>query len=232
MCVVIQGRAREWGRPIGAVARRFRRAAGGLAAIEFAMILPLLLLMFVSTIEIARGFDERRKVDRLAATICDVLSQQTTAKPVATSTLASLLAAAPAMTEPYPSDRLTVTASVVSLNVRADGTCCDARVRWSYARGGVLRPCGTNLDQVAETVPAAPTNILASAIGDPSTGSTLPGDIVVTDVSDQFQPLFDGLFSVFAGGFHRTSYLAVRESGQLSIQTPIAPYAGQTGQNC
>lgn len=212
--------------------RAFLRGPEGMAAIEFAMILPLLLLLFVYTVEIARGLDERRKVDRVASTICDVISQQSTAKPLPDTTVAALLGAAPAMTEPYPSDRLTVTVSVINLALRSDGTCCDARVRWSYTQGGVLRPCGGNLDQVSDTASPAPGNILASAIDSTSGGSSAQQDLVITDVSDQFQPLFNGLFSFFSGGFQRTSYLSVRDSGQLTIQTPIAAQPGQNGESC
>jgi len=47
----------------------------GLAAIEFAMILPLMLVLFFGTVDVARGVAVDRKVTIMARTLSDLTSQ-------------------------------------------------------------------------------------------------------------------------------------------------------------
>ena len=221
--------ARRIGFVVGAFPR-FRRETRGLAAIEFALILPVLLLFYGSLVEFSRGLDESRKLDHLGSTIADVISQQPTGQPVASSTVAYILAAAPPLMAPFGSSGLAATVSVVQLARRLDGTCCDATIKWSFTQNGKLRPCSTILQQVGTNTPALPANILASVVA--NTAASNPGQLVVADVQDGFQPLF-GFVSLFSSGFSRTVYMPVRVSGgQLVLQYPAAPQQGQQAQIC
>lgn len=201
------------------------------AAVEFALLLPVVLMIYVYTVDFARGLEERQKIDRLAATISDVISQQRTDKPVASTTVSDLLAASSVLANPYGSNTLSVTTTVINLSFKADGSCCDARVRWSLAQGGSLRPCNVTLDQVDDVTAPTLTNILKSAVAAGADG-TKPGDYVVTDVSAPFEPLFKGLFMFFASGMKKTAYFPVRSIGNLDVQTPLNLPPNQTGAAC
>ena len=57
---------------------RFRDEARGVAAVEFAFIAPLMLLLFVGTIELSAGVSVNRKLSRLSSTISDLVTQSQT----------------------------------------------------------------------------------------------------------------------------------------------------------
>lgn len=211
--------------------RRAGRDRTAVAAVEFALLLPVVLMIYVYTVDFARGLDERQKIDRLAATISDVISQQPTDKPVASTTVSQLLAAGSVLASPYGSGGLAMTTSVINLSFKADGSCCDARVRWSIAQDAPLRPCNVTLDQVDDVTAPALTNILKTAVA-AGAGGTKPGDYVVTDVSAPFEPLFKGLFFFFASGMKKTAYFPVRSNGNLDLETPLNLPPNQTGAVC
>ena len=57
-------------------ARALRRDASGVAAVEFAMIFPLMLVAFFGTVEICAAVAIDRKVTLIARTVSDLTSQQ------------------------------------------------------------------------------------------------------------------------------------------------------------
>jgi Flp pilus assembly protein TadG len=59
-----------------AAANRFLRDKRGIAAIEFALVVPLMLAMYLGTIEISSAVSINRKVSRVASTVADLVTQQ------------------------------------------------------------------------------------------------------------------------------------------------------------
>ncbi|MCG6858897.1 MAG: pilus assembly protein [Salaquimonas sp.] len=53
----------------------FRRDQGGVAAVEFAFIAPIMILLFVGTIELSAGISTDRKLARVASAIGDLVTQ-------------------------------------------------------------------------------------------------------------------------------------------------------------
>ena len=60
--------------PFARLARTFAGNRRGVAAIEFALIAPLLLVMYFVTMEIAPAIDSNKKVGRAASMIADVVT--------------------------------------------------------------------------------------------------------------------------------------------------------------
>ncbi|MEL6435369.1 MAG: TadE/TadG family type IV pilus assembly protein [Pseudomonadota bacterium] len=56
--------------------RSFRRNNRGVAAVEFALVFPLLLTMYIGTLEISMGMTVNKRVARVASTIADLVTQQ------------------------------------------------------------------------------------------------------------------------------------------------------------
>lgn len=65
----------RWGKTFRANAKRLRRSRDGVAALEFALIAPLMILMFVGTLEVSAGVSVNRKVSRISSAISDLVTQ-------------------------------------------------------------------------------------------------------------------------------------------------------------
>lgn len=90
--------------------RRLARLRGdtrGVAAIEFALILPLLVTIYFGLTELVRAIDTGRKTTLYARTIADLSGRATNGSPTATDMVAILNAAGPIM-RPYPTTALQV----------------------------------------------------------------------------------------------------------------------------
>ena len=208
------------------------RDQSGVAFIEFAMVLPLLLLIFMGLVDFARAFNERKRIVLVSSTIADIISQQSTTNSITMSTVDSVMNAASAIMTPYPLTDAIITVSAVQLTRNSDNSCCQAKVQWSVTRGGQLRPCNAILNQVPATVTPAPTNILAAMIDTSSLGAAAVGQLIVTDVKGRYQPMFNQLTSLFAGGFQRTSYRSPRGWGLVDLASTSTTTSNEQATIC
>ncbi|XIA66223.1 TadE/TadG family type IV pilus assembly protein [Bradyrhizobium sp. TZ2] len=96
----------------------------GVAAVEFAVIVPLMLVLLLGTYELSSAVAVDRKVTLMARTLSDLTSQNTT---VTTAQLDNFLNASKAIMTPYPSTP--VSATITELYVDPDTK--QARVQWS-----------------------------------------------------------------------------------------------------
>jgi Flp pilus assembly protein TadG len=116
----------------------------GLAAIEFAMIVPIMLVMFFGTVEFSSGVAVDRKVTLVARTLSDLTSQSTT---VATADTANFFAASAAILTPYSSTPAQAAISELYVNP----STLKATVQWNQTyQGATARAVGS-----AVTIPSA-----------------------------------------------------------------------------
>ena len=62
---------------IGKALSRFRKAKDGVSAVEFALILPIFVTMFMGIFEISNYVMVARRVSALASTAADLVAQDT-----------------------------------------------------------------------------------------------------------------------------------------------------------
>lgn len=105
-------------------ARDFLKDCSGIGAVEFAFILPLMLVMFFGTVEFSQGIGVNRKVTIMARSLSDLTSQNTS---VTSTQLNNFFAAATAIMTPYPAAPLRSTISELYI----DPSTQTARVQWS-----------------------------------------------------------------------------------------------------
>ena len=96
----------------------------GLAAVEFAMIIPLMAAMLVGTNEFAAGVAIDRKVTLMARTLSDLTSQNIA---VTNTQLTNFFSASKAVMTPYPSAPVQGTITELFINP----STLMARVQWS-----------------------------------------------------------------------------------------------------
>jgi Flp pilus assembly protein TadG len=119
----------------------------GIAATEFAVIVPIMLVMFFGTVEFSSGVAVDRKVTLMARTMSDLTSQSLS---VDDTTMTGFFAASGAIMTPYSS---TPTLSTVS-ELYVDPATLTAKVQWS--KGSAARALNSTVTiptalQVADT---------------------------------------------------------------------------------
>lgn len=144
--------------------QRFWRARAGIAAVEFAFIMPMMLVLYFGISLLGQGLEISRKTQQASRTIADLTTQQlpsnsggTTsngclihaAVPCVSNTeLADFFAAAQLVMTPFPSGASVMSAAISEIvfdNVStSDKRCCQARVVWSVGFGTnpPVRSCG------------------------------------------------------------------------------------------
>lgn len=125
--------------------RRLGDLAGderGVSAVEFAMLLPLMLSLYLGAVELSQGIAADRKVTLTARTVADLVSQ---AFSINNADMTNSLNAASAVMAPYPVGNLKVTVS--SVQIDANNT---ATIAWSDTLNGTARGVGSTV-----TLPSA-----------------------------------------------------------------------------
>jgi Flp pilus assembly protein TadG len=99
--------------------RRLCGDAAGVSAVEFALILPIMLTLWVGFAEMAHAVDNWRKVTLLARTVADLTSQGDTADPIASATMSDILAASTAVLRPFGAGTAKMVVSAMAVNTAA-----------------------------------------------------------------------------------------------------------------
>jgi Flp pilus assembly protein TadG len=89
----------------------FWRNQAGVAAVEFALILPSLLLLYVGTVEVGQGLTVARKLNNVAVVTADLMAQS---ESLSTTDMTDIFAAAKATLAPYDAGGLKIQACVVA----------------------------------------------------------------------------------------------------------------------
>jgi Flp pilus assembly protein TadG len=113
----------------------------GVAAIEFAMILPIMLVLFLGTVEFSSVVAVNRKVSLIARTLSDLTSQSPGS--VADNDIINFFMASNAIMTPYPS----ATAVGTLCELYVDPVTLKAKVEWNKSAtfnssGGVVLGTG------------------------------------------------------------------------------------------
>ena len=132
------------------------------AAVEFAIVAPFMLLLYVGGVELGNGLAISVKVSETAHTVADLVSRNAC---VTSSTLNTMLGASTATIAPYSSANASVVVSEISTDANGKAT-----VTWSQALNGT---------------PLSGTVTLPSALGSPSPANI---SIILGQVTYQYTP--------------------------------------------
>lgn len=171
------------------ILHRFARHEGGIAIVEFALILPMLMTIFYGCIEVTRYILIVQKTEKLAHTIADVTAQS---KTVTIASENQLFEATKDIMQPFgvgANSRI-----LVSSLYRAVGAS-NASINWRIAGGGTMT--------------------VTSQLGNVGATPTMPGgftfnereNVIASEVFYQFSPLisnqFFGTTTVYRSAFYK-----------------------------
>ncbi|MBK8082639.1 MAG: pilus assembly protein [Devosia sp.] len=176
---------------------RLAREERGVAAVEFALILPLLILLYFGTVEAASLFTVDRRVATVASTMADLVSREK--KSISQgSTLANYFQAANGIMQPYPTTSLKQVVTLLKITSAGVTT-----VVWSVGyNGGVARtatasynlPASSQINQLART----------------------NGYLVMSEISYPYKPLF-GMVISNTVNLSRTEYFLPRYEDKIDL---------------
>jgi Flp pilus assembly protein TadG len=116
---------------------RFAKDHSGAAAVEFALLMPMMIMILFAGIDMTEAVSARRKAVQASSTVSDLVAQ---AKEVTTGDVTNVFTAAAAIMTPFDASRLD--AVVSSVQVDANKV---ARVVWSKGHHKVARPVGATV---------------------------------------------------------------------------------------
>ncbi len=124
---------------------RFGRLAKderGVSAVEFAMLLPLMVSLYLGAVEVSQGIGADRKVTLTARTIADLVAQTTS---INNADMTNSLNAASAVVAPFSTANLKVVVSSIKIDAQGKAT-----IAWSDTLNGTARAVGSTV-----TLPSA-----------------------------------------------------------------------------
>jgi Flp pilus assembly protein TadG len=115
--------------------RGFGRDERGVSAVEFAMLLPLMVTLYLGGVEVSQGIAVDRKVTLTARSVADLVSQVAS---INNAGMTNVLNAASAVFAPYDVANAKVTVSLISIDSNKKAT-----ITWSDTLNGTKRAVGS-----------------------------------------------------------------------------------------
>jgi Flp pilus assembly pilin Flp len=193
-------------------AARLLEDRSGVAAIEFVLIVPMMLVMFFGTVEFSSGVQIDRKVTLMARTLANLTSQGLTASDNA---LNGFFSASNAIIYPYPPGPTKSTVSELYI----DPATGNARVQWS--QGAEPRGAGT------------PVVIPASLIAKDVNGKIIPKQyLIYSEINYVYQPTVGYVMAPAGVKLKDEAYTRPRQSDCVFYPAAPAPVPPATQPAC
>lgn len=174
----------------------FARCTSGVAAVEFALIAPMMFMLFVGSVEFSQAITVDRRVTQVASSTADLVARERT---ITTSDADGIMDIVDHLMAPYDPSLLKLTL----VNVYSDiNNAANTRVCWSYNHNG-----GVNTYSDDQAYPL-PTGILEAG-----------NSVVVTEVEYNYEPLIFNYFITSSFQLTETFYMKPRLSKSVQFNT-------------
>ena len=154
---------------------RLAKDKRGVSAVEFALVLPLMMTLYLGGVEVSQGVAIDRKVTLTSRTVTDLVSQVAS---VNNAGMNAILTASNAVFAPYPSTNAKVTVSVLTIDANSKVT-----VAWSDTLNGTARAVGSSAS-IPSALVVPNTSLVWGEVSynyKPVVGYVLTGTLNLTD---------------------------------------------------
>ena len=153
----------------------FRTDRRGMVAVEFALLLPVMLAVYLGGVEIGDGFAIDTRVTLVARSVTDLATQYVT---IDNQDASNILGASTAIIAPYAAANIVVTVSEVTTDSSGNGT-----ITWSDSLNGTARTVGSAITLPASLKTANISIILGEVTYNytPALGYAVTGTITMLD---------------------------------------------------
>lgn len=156
------------------------------AATEFAMVVPFMLVLYVGGVELGNGLAMNVKVSSTAHSVADMITQNTA---VTSSQMDGILAAASAIMAPYPTKSGSTSLMTITVSGVSTDSSGKATVQWSKSTSSSgARAVGEQMTLSSFTAPSGTSNanislVLSEVSYDytPNLGFTIAGTVKLSD---------------------------------------------------
>jgi Flp pilus assembly protein TadG len=188
------------------VAANWRSDTSGIAAIEFAMIFPMMLVMFFGMIDVSTGFAIDRKVTMISQSLSDLASRYTLLQE---TDVTNFFTIGDAMITPYDKTILLATVSQIYL----DPTTKTGKVVWSRGDAKMAK----------STVVSVPTDLIAKD----STGAWSANQyLILGQVTYLYKPTIGWVVPKAGINLTESSFTRPRQGVCVALPTDCAPSTG------
>jgi Flp pilus assembly protein TadG len=145
------------------------------SAVEFAMLLPLMMTLYLGSVEISQGVGIDRKVTLTTRTVADLASQVSS---MTGTDMTNVLNASTSVIAPYDASKLKVTVSQVTIDANST-----AKIAWSCTRNGTAQSVGATVS-IPTALKIANTSLIWSQVSydyTPTIGYVITGTLTLSD---------------------------------------------------
>jgi Flp pilus assembly protein TadG len=147
------------------IAHRFAKARDGIAAVEFALIAPVMILLFFGAADLFSALDCNARVSRVGYTVADLVAQSTS---VGSTDTTNFFNAATAILYPYAATNAKIVVSSITYDTKGKLT-----VAWSDPYNTTKRA----------TAPSTfPTGVMLKD----ASGNIIPGSVIYAEITYSF----------------------------------------------
>jgi Flp pilus assembly protein TadG len=151
---------------------RFGRDRRGVSAIEFALVAPLMVALYLGCVELSDGIAVDRKVSLTAAALANLTSESTA---LTSGDMTNIFNAASAIIQPYSASNMKMTVSCLSIDASKNVT-----TKWTATSNGGVGTAAS----VPTDLQVASTQLILAQVSyayKPIVGYTISGTLTLTD---------------------------------------------------